>query len=74
MLPVPRILTFVGGGVQGLSSLIILREIMEDIRNRTGATETSRPSEYFELIRGTSTGGLIALMLGLLRMATSQHS
>jgi patatin-like phospholipase/acyl hydrolase len=64
----PRILTLDGGGVRGLSSLLILRDIMEDIAQRTDAAETPRPSEYFDLIGGTSTGGLIAIMLGMLGM------
>jgi patatin-like phospholipase/acyl hydrolase len=54
--------------VRGLSSLLILREIMEDIEQQTGASETPRPCDYFDLIGGTSTGGLIAIMLGLLGM------
>jgi patatin-like phospholipase/acyl hydrolase len=41
---------------------------MEDIEQRTGASETLRPCKYFDLIGGTSTGGLIAIMLGLLGM------
>lgn len=41
---------------------------MEDIAQRINAAETPRPSEYFDLIGGTSTGGLIAIMLGLLGM------
>lgn len=64
----PRILSLDGGGVRGLSSLLILREIMEDIEQRVGATGTPRPCQYFDLIGGTSTGGLIAIMLGLLGM------
>lgn len=67
----PRILSLDGGGVRGLSSLVILREIMEDIEQRTGAFETPKPCEYFDLIGGTSTGGLIAIMLGLLKMVPS---
>ena len=51
-----------------MSSLLILRDIMEDIGSRTGAGETPKPCEYFDLIGGTSTGGLIAIMLGLLGM------
>jgi len=66
----PRILSLDGGGVRGLSSLLILREIMEDIEQRTGASETPRPCDYFDLIGGTSTGGLIAIMLGLLGMVS----
>jgi len=66
----PRILTLDGGGVRGLSSLLILREIMEDIQHRTKATLTPKPCDYFDLIGGTSTGGLIAIMLGLLGMVS----
>jgi len=66
----PRILSLDGGGVRGLSSLLILREIMEDIERRMGADETPKPCEYFDLMGGTSTGGLIAIMLGLLGMVS----
>ena len=68
--PVPCVLTFDGGGVRGLSSLLILREIMETIERKTDADETPLPCEYFDLIGGTSTGGLIAIMLGRLGMVT----
>jgi patatin-like phospholipase/acyl hydrolase len=64
-------LTFDGGGVRGLSALLILREIMEEIGRQTNATDTPLPSQYFDLIGGTSTGGLIALMLGRLGMVVS---
>ena len=67
----PRVLCLDGGGVRGLSSLLILRDIMEDIESRTSADATPKPCEYFDLIGGTSTGGLIAIMLGLLGMVTS---
>jgi patatin-like phospholipase/acyl hydrolase len=62
-----RILTLDGGGVRGLSSLLILREIMSDIGQETGGINV-RPAEYFDLIGGTGTGGLIAIMLGILGM------
>jgi len=65
----PRILSLDGGGVRGLSSLLILRELMEEIGRRAGANETPRPC-HFDLIGGTSTGGLIAIMLGRLQMVT----
>src|SRR5271163_186403 len=64
----PRILSLDGGGVRGLSSLLILREIMEEIGRQTKTAETPLPCEYFDLIGGTSTGGLIAIMLGRLGM------
>jgi patatin-like phospholipase/acyl hydrolase len=66
----PRVLALDGGGVRGLSSLLMLREIMEEIERKTDAEETPRPCEYFDLIGGTSTGGLIAIMLGRLGMVS----
>ena len=68
----PRILSLDGGGVRGLSSLLILREIMEEIGRRSQAPETPLPCQYFDLIGGTGTGGMIAIMLGRLRMVASQ--
>jgi len=67
----PRVLTLDGGGVRELSSLIILRDLMENIGQAKDLPETLKPSEYFDLIGGTSTGGLIAIMLGLLGMVFS---
>ena len=66
----PRVLSLDGGGVRGLSSLLILRDIMENVGQAKDLSETPKPSEYFDLIGGTSTGGLIAIMLGLLGMVT----
>ena len=63
----PRILSLDGGGVRGLSSLLILRNIMEEIARRNDTPE-ALPCDYFDLIGGTGTGGLIAIMLGRLRM------
>jgi patatin-like phospholipase/acyl hydrolase len=65
---VPRVLSLDGGGVRGLSSLVILREIMESIRIKARLPQTPKPCEYFDLIGGTSMGGLVAIMLGLLGM------
>ena len=66
----PRILSFDGGGVRGLASLVILRDIMDDIATRDDVEEP-KPCDYFDLICGTSTGGLIAIMLGRLGMVIS---
>ena len=57
-----------GGGVRGLSALLILRELVEDIAVSEGLSVPPKPCEYFELIGGTSTEGLIAIMLGSLGM------
>ncbi|KAJ7469448.1 acyl transferase/acyl hydrolase/lysophospholipase [Mycena latifolia] len=59
-----RLLSLDGGGVRGISSLYILQQLMLDA---TGSINTP-PCEYFDMICGTSTGGLIAIMLGRLRM------
>jgi Patatin-like phospholipase len=62
-----------GGGVRGYSTLIILQELMHrtfvEIHGRAPKrSEIPKPCDHFDLIVGTGTGGLIALMLGRLRM------
>lgn len=55
-----------GGGIRGLSGLLILKEIMHrvEVRLRNPATAqdpTSKPlpADYFDIICGTSTGGQV---------------
>lgn len=64
-----RILAFDGGGYRGLASLLILRQILTTL---VGTEKAKRdpiyPYKYFDLIAGTSAGGLSALMLGRLQM------
>ena len=43
---------------------------MQEIEHQVDAIDV-RPCEYFDLIGGTSTGGLIAIMLGTLGMVFS---
>ncbi|GFF59112.1 acyl transferase/acyl hydrolase/lysophospholipase [Aspergillus udagawae] len=64
------LLSLDGGGVRGLSSLFILQRLMRSINalRRYGAKPPLRPYEVFDLIGGTSTGGIIAIMLGRLKM------
>lgn len=59
-----RLLALDGGGVRGLSSLMILQQLMATVNLES----PPKPCEYFDMIGGTSTGGLIAIMLGRLRM------
>ncbi|EUC57630.1 kinesin light chain [Rhizoctonia solani AG-3 Rhs1AP] len=56
-----------GGGVRGLSSLIILQEVMGRVEKMKAGVKV-HPHEHFDLIAGTGTGGIIACMLGRLRM------
>ena len=69
-----RLLALDGGGVKGVSSALILGEIMERVKrielqnNISTSTDDRKPVDYFDLAAGTSTGGLICLMLFRLRM------
>ena len=42
-----------GGGIRGLSSLMILERLMEKVN----ADSPPKPCDYFDMIGGTSTGG-----------------
>lgn len=65
-----RVLSLDGGGVKGYSSLLILKRILRTIASES-ALEGPQPlpCDVFDLIAGTSTGGLIAIMLGRLHMS-----
>ncbi|KAI9763834.1 MAG: hypothetical protein M1840_009088 [Geoglossum simile] len=57
-----------GGGIRGLSSLQVLKQLMERIGAEAGLESPPKPCEIFDMIGGTSTGGLLAIMLGRLKM------
>lgn len=65
-----RLLALDGGGVRGIVALEVLNEIMGRVKIRGNLKQTPRPSDYFELAAGTSTGGIIGIMLFRLRMTT----
>jgi hypothetical protein len=73
-----RILSLDGGGVKGLASLHILKQLMAQVQRQQRASGIGgshgplRPCDYFDLICGTSTGGLIAIMLGRLKYVSSK--
>lgn len=62
------LLSLDGGGIRGLSSLYIVQSLMEQL----DPENPPKPYDCFDLIGGTSTGGLIALMLGRLRMTVDE--
>ncbi|KAK0117522.1 hypothetical protein ONS95_011862 [Cadophora gregata] len=45
---------------------------MHRVQLATNSTEVALPADYFDLICGTSTGGLIAILLGRLRLSVPQ--
>ncbi|KAK4039462.1 acyl transferase/acyl hydrolase/lysophospholipase [Parachaetomium inaequale] len=63
-----RLLALDGGGVRGLSSLMILQRLMMTVNPES----PPKPCDYFDMIGGTSTGGLIAIMLGRLQMTVEE--
>ncbi|KAF3915649.1 hypothetical protein ABW21_db0209460 [Orbilia brochopaga] len=70
-----RILSLDGGGIRGYSTLLLLEALMHAIfleihgREPRRGEDVTKPCEVFDLIGGTGTGGLIAIMLGRLRMS-----
>jgi uncharacterized protein len=58
-----KILSIDGGGIRGIYPAQILAEIENQIELETG--NKIKTCEYFDLICGTSTGGILAIALGL---------
>src|SRR4051812_21131936 len=55
-----RILCIDGGGIRGIFPLHVLKAL----KSQTG----KEPWELFDLICGTSTGGIIAILLGIMKI------
>ncbi|CAE6475576.1 unnamed protein product [Rhizoctonia solani] len=68
-LPGLNLLSLDGGGITGLSTLLIIRELMIRLQVKNQQNTIPRPCEYFDMIAGTGTGGISAIMLGRLRMS-----
>lgn len=57
------LLSFDGGGVRGLSSLYIMKGVMQEVNHQRelSGLPAVKPCELFDLIGGTSTGGYAQL-------------
>jgi patatin-like phospholipase/acyl hydrolase len=53
------LLSLDGGGVRGLSSLLILKDIMTQLNSEREDSQVLKPCDVFDLIGGTSTGGCV---------------
>ena len=76
MLPKPtkplKILTIDGGGLQGISTLLILDKLLGAIARNNGVQDSKpRPCDVFDVIAGIGPGGWLALLLGRFQMDVS---
>jgi patatin-like phospholipase/acyl hydrolase len=67
-----RVLCLDGGGIKGYTSLLILKRIFRTMQAEGSLESLPKPCDIFDLIVGTSTGGLIAVMLGRLGMSIDE--
>ena len=67
-----KILTIDGGGLQGISTLIILDKLLGAIARNNGVQDSKpRPCDVFDVIAGIGPGGWLALLLGRFQMDVS---
>jgi patatin-like phospholipase/acyl hydrolase len=67
-----RLLVLDGGGVKGIASLRILQSIIRQVQLQRDLDEEPRPVDYFDLAAGTSTGGIISVLLFRFRFTASE--
>jgi hypothetical protein len=64
-----KILTIDGGGLQAISTLLILDKLLDAIaKNNKVAKQKPRPCDVFDTIAGIGAGGWIAILLGRFHM------
>jgi patatin-like phospholipase/acyl hydrolase len=61
-----RILCLDGGGIKGYTALLVLKRIFRTLAAEENLEEEPKPCDVFQLIAGTSTGGLVELRIDLL--------
>jgi patatin-like phospholipase/acyl hydrolase len=62
------ILPLDAGGVRCLSSLLLLEELMKGLARDPTSGKIAKPCDHFDLICGTEWGGVLAIMLGRMKM------
>lgn len=67
-----RVLCVDGGGVKGYTALTILKRILWRLSQDSGLARDLQPYEVLDFMVGTSREGLIAVMLGRLRMTIDE--
>ncbi|MCJ1329691.1 hypothetical protein MMC10_006371 [Thelotrema lepadinum] len=65
-----KILTLDGGGLQAISTLLILDKLLDTIQETNQAATKPRPCDVFDVIAGIGAGGWLALLLGRFRLDT----
>lgn len=71
----PRIASFDGGGRRAFAQLIMMKRFMHQLRWKMYPNEPNRPMrpcDYFDLMAGSDTGGLIVILLVKLRMVIEE--
>ena len=65
-----NILTLDGGGLQAISTLLILNKVLETVAKENEVPEhrKPRPCDVFDTIAGIGAGGWLAILLGRFRM------
>ena len=63
-----KILTLDGGGLQAISTLLILDKLLDTIKENNQAPTKPRPCDVFDVIAGIGAGGWLALLLGRFRL------
>ncbi|KAI0842839.1 FabD/lysophospholipase-like protein [Hypoxylon sp. FL0890] len=66
-----NLLALDGGGIRGICELRVLDEIMKRVQKAQNLSSLPRPCDYFHLMAGTSTGGLVAILLSRFKMTTT---
>ncbi|KAL9064175.1 MAG: hypothetical protein Q9161_009045 [Pseudevernia consocians] len=67
-----KILTIDGGGLQGISTLLILDKLLSAIARNNGVPDSKpRPCDVFDVIAGIGPGGWLALLLGRFQVDVS---